>query len=52
MAYEQMMAVTAPLIAGAEAVAALAATMKPRGARGGTRRSANGARRWHTAVER
>jgi precorrin-6B methylase 2 len=28
MAYEQMMAVTAPLIAGAEAVAALAATMK------------------------
>lgn len=28
MAYEQMMGVTAPLIAGAEAVAALAATMK------------------------
>ena len=28
MAYEEMMAVTAPLIAGAEAVAALAATMK------------------------
>ena len=28
MAYEQMMKVTAPLIAGAEAVAALAARMK------------------------